>query len=125
MHPDLGRHVTDHALGTITCPLLNRTAFADRLSALLMVGVTSDDRIALNVMIRGFQLDVYFMVAQPRSLGHFAMSPGEWLVRKDTLPPLHMPFLNDTRDAADFEAGAGLAQTFIRQHLSLLVDPER
>jgi hypothetical protein len=49
--PDLGRHLTDHALGSIACTLVKPGMLDDRVGSLYMVGVTSDDRVALNVLV--------------------------------------------------------------------------
>jgi hypothetical protein len=49
VQPNLGQFLTDHTRGAIQCALHEPGAFADRLSNLLMIGATMDDRIVLRV----------------------------------------------------------------------------
>jgi hypothetical protein len=136
--PDVGRHVREHALGTIRCPVRKGVyAFSDRISDLLMVGVTSDDRVAINVAVidkceqpllacrfvtsRGY-LEVYFMVAKPVTEGSIDLHPAQWLGDRDALPSVTMPFLQEPRDADDFARGRKIAWAVIGQNFTQFVD---
>jgi hypothetical protein len=79
---------------------------------------------SLSLFCRGF-VDVVFEVAQPRSLGRVDFSFGDWLVRKNKLPPVFMPYLNDTQDQDDFARGRALARKFIDNHLQTIVSIDR